>query len=71
MAEYATATFWPSGAIQAAVAGGLGAVIAIIAWVVAVPIVSGVVIVIGGFAAVMAIWTFVVEGRRALGRRTR
>ena len=71
MAAYASATFWPAGAIQAATAGGFGAVIAIIAWVVAIPILSGVVIVIGGFMAVMAIWTFIVEGRRALHSRSR
>ena len=71
MAAYASATFWPAGAIQAALAGGFGAVIAIIAWLVAIPILSGVVIVIGGFMAVMAIWTFVAEGRRALRSRSR
>ena len=71
MAAYASATFWPAGAIQAAVAGGFGAVIAIIAWVVAIPILSGVVIVIGGFMAVMAIWTFIEEGRRAVRFRGR
>jgi hypothetical protein len=71
MAAYASATFWPAGAIQAAVAGGFGAVIAIIAWVVAIPIFSGLVIVIGGFMAVMAIWTFVHEGRVAWRGRQR
>ena len=71
MAAYASATFWPAGAIQAAVAGGLGAVIAIIAWLVAIPILSGVVIVIGGFMAVMAIWTFIAEGRSALRSQSR
>jgi hypothetical protein len=71
MAEHATATFWPAGATQAAVAGGLGAVVAIVAWMAAIPILSGVLVVIGGFMAVLAIWTFVVEGRRTLRRRTR
>jgi hypothetical protein len=71
MAAYASATFWPAGAVQAAVAGGFGAVIAIIAWVVAIPILSWVVILIGGFMALMAIWTFIHEGRIAWRARRR
>jgi hypothetical protein len=69
MGAYAEATFWPAGAIQAGVAGGIGAVIAMIAWVVAMPIVSGVLIIIGGFMAVMAIWTFIEHGRKTLRAR--
>ncbi|HEX6869290.1 MAG TPA: hypothetical protein VF119_10825 [Candidatus Limnocylindrales bacterium] len=71
LADDASATFWPGGAIEAAVAGGIGLVIAIVAWIIAIPIVSGVAIVIGGFMAVMAVVTFVHEGRTmARGRRT-
>jgi hypothetical protein len=69
MAAYASATFWPRGAIQAAVAGGIGAIIAVVAWVLAIPIISGVLVIIGGFMAVMAIWTFIHEGRRAIADR--
>lgn len=69
MAAYASATFWPAGAIQAAVAGGFGAVLAVIAWVVAIPVLSGLVIVIGAFMAAMAIWSFLHEGRMAWRRR--
>ena len=69
LADYASATFWPAGAIQAAVAGGAGAVIAAVAWVLGIPVLSGIAIVIGGFLVVMAIYTFVHEGRKALAAR--
>ncbi len=71
MAAHADATFWPAGAIQAGVAGGIGAVIAVIAWVLAIPILSGVVVIIGGFMALMAVWTFIEQGRKALRARGR
>jgi hypothetical protein len=69
LADHASATFWPAGAIQAAVAGGVGAVIAAVAWVLSIPVLSGIAIVIGGFLVVLAIFTFVHEGRRALAAR--
>ena len=64
MAEYAHATFWPRGAIQAGVAGGGGAILAIVAWFLGIPIVSGVAILIGGFMAVLSGLTFGSEIRR-------
>jgi hypothetical protein len=71
MADHASTTFWPAGAIQAAVAGGIGLVIASVAWVLGIPILSGIAIVIGGFLFVMAVYTFVNQGRKTLkGRRT-
>ena len=66
---YAAATFWPHGARQAATAGVGGAILATVAWFIGIPIVSGVLIVIGVFMAAMAILTFVWEGRRAMARR--
>jgi hypothetical protein len=69
MADYADATFWPSGAIQAAVAGGFGLLIAVIAWIIGIPILSWIVILVGGFMFVMAVFTFVHEGRKALRSR--
>jgi hypothetical protein len=70
MAEYASATFWPRGAIQAAVAGAGGAIIALIAWFVGLPLISGVAVVAGGFLFVMAVFTFAHEGQKRLrGRR--
>ena len=67
LGDEADAMFWPSGAVQAAVAGGFGLVIAIIAWIVGIPILSGIVIVVGGFMFVMAVFTFVHAGRKACG----
>jgi hypothetical protein len=69
MSAYADATFWPAGAIQAAVAGIAGAVIAVGAWLLGIPIVSGVVAVIGGFMFVMAVYTFIHAGRTAMRTR--
>ncbi len=64
MAALASATFWPNGAIRAAIAGGGGLVAAIGAFVVGIPIVSGVVIVIGLFLFVLSVVTFVAEARK-------
>jgi hypothetical protein len=69
MATDASATFWPGGAIQATVAGGIGVAIAIAAWFLGIPVLSGVLIVVGGFMVVMAAYTFVHEGRKAAKNR--
>lgn len=69
MAAHASATFWPAGAIQAGVAGGIGAVIAVVAWFLGIPVVSGVLVVAGGFMFAMAIYTFIHEGRKAVRAR--
>jgi hypothetical protein len=69
MGEYASATFWPGGAIQAAVAGGIGGIAAVVAWLLGIPILSGIVAVIGGFMFVMAVYTFIHEGRKAAKSR--
>ena len=69
MADYASATFWPAGAIQAAVAGGIGAVLAVGAWLLGIPVLSGLLVVVGGFMVVMAVYTFIHEGRKAAGAR--
>ncbi|MET0773700.1 MAG: hypothetical protein ABWZ82_11485 [Candidatus Limnocylindrales bacterium] len=71
MAEYASATFWWRGATQAAIAGGGGAALAVVAYVLSIPLLSGVLILVGGFLFVMAVFTFVHEGRQALGRTGR
>jgi hypothetical protein len=71
MAAHAHATFWPAGAIQAATAGGGGLVLAIVAWLPGIPVLSGVLAVIGGFLFVGAVYTFIHEGRATLrDRRT-
>src|SRR3954470_18503803 len=69
MAAHASATFWPAGAVQAAVAGVIGATIAVLAWVIGIPILSGVLIVVGGFMFVMSVYTFVHEGRKRVRTR--
>jgi hypothetical protein len=69
MAVYASATFWPAGAIQAAVAGGIGGAIAVGAWLLGIPLLSGLVALAGGFMFVMAVFTFVHEGRKAADAR--
>jgi hypothetical protein len=71
MAAHASATFWPAGAIQAAVAGGIGGLIAIVAWFIGIPLLSGLLVLIGGFMVVLALYTFIHAGREALrSRRT-
>jgi hypothetical protein len=69
MAAFASATFWPNGAVQAAVAGGFGLVLAIIGWFLPIPIVGWILVIVGGFLFVMAVFTFVHEGRAALRER--
>jgi hypothetical protein len=69
MAAHARATFWPAGAIQAASAGGGGLVLAIVAWLLGIPVLSGVLVVIGGFLFVGAVYTFIHEGRATLRER--
>jgi hypothetical protein len=64
MAAHASATFWPAGAIQAAVAGSAGAAIAVVAWFLGIPLLSGLLVLAGGFMFAMAIYTFIHEGRR-------
>lgn len=64
MAAHASATFWPAGAIRAAAVGGLGVVIAVVAWFLGIPLLSGLLVVVGGFLVVMAVYTFIHEGRR-------
>lgn len=69
MAAYASATFWPRGAIRAFLAGAGGAILAAVAWFLGIPILSGLGIVIGLFLFVMAVFTFAVEGRATMRRR--
>lgn len=66
---YASSTFWPAGARQAAIAGVGGAILAAVAWAIGIPIVSGVLVVVGVFMAALSVLTFVWEGRRAMARR--
>jgi hypothetical protein len=67
MAAQARATFWPAGAIQAAVAGGIGGATVIAAWLLGIPLVSGLLVIAGGFMFVMAVYTFVRHAARPHG----
>ena len=67
MTAYASSTFWPGGAVQAALAGGVGLLLAIAGRY--LPIVGWILIIVGGFMFVMAVFTFVHEGRAALRAR--
>jgi hypothetical protein len=69
MAAHASATFWPAGAIQAAVVGGVGGVIAVVAWFLGIPVFSGLLVLIGGFMFVLAVYTFIHQGRKAVKAR--
>ena len=66
MAASASATFWPAGAIQAAVAGGVGGVMAVVAWFLGIPLLSGLLVIVGAFLFLGAVYTFIHEGRKAL-----
>ena len=61
----AGATFWTGGAMRAAVVGGLGVVIAVVAWFLGSPLLSGLLVVVGAFLVAMAVYTFIHEGRKA------
>lgn len=69
LAAHASAAFWPAGAIQAAVAGGVGGLIAVVAWLLGIPLISGVLALTGGFMFTMAVYSLVHEGRKAVGAR--
>jgi hypothetical protein len=68
MAAHASATFWPAGATQAAVAGGISGVTAVVAWFLGIPVLSGLLVVVGGLLVVMAVYTFIRERRKAGNR---
>ena len=59
LAAHASATFWPGGAVRAAVAGTIGLVIAIAGWFIAVPVLTAVLVVVGGFLASMSVYAVV------------
>lgn len=69
MAEHATATFWPGGAMQAFVAGSVGAAIAVISWILGIPVLSWIGLLIGAFMVVGALYTYIHEGRKLWRRR--
>jgi hypothetical protein len=67
LAAYASATFWPRGAIRGAVAGLIGLAVAVGAWIVGIPILSGILVLFGGFMFVLCVWTFIHQARKRWG----
>ena len=64
MSAYASATFWPYGAIRSIVVGGVALLAAIGAYLIGIPILSGIVIVVGVFMFGLAVWTLIAEARK-------
>lgn len=64
LGAYASATFWPGGAIRGALVGGGALLAALVAWAVGIPIVSGLVIIVGLFMFSLSVFTFVAEARK-------
>ena len=69
MAEYASATFWPRGAIRTVVAGVIGLVIAVGAWVLGIPILNILGVLLGGFLVVLCVVTLAAESRKLVGAK--
>ena len=69
MTAFASATFWPHGAIRSLVAGAIGAILAIGAWALSIPILSGLVIAVGLFLVVLTASVLGSETRKWWRRR--
>jgi hypothetical protein len=69
MAEYASATFWPSGAIRTVIAIVIGLAVVALAWAVGIPLLSGGIALFALFMVGIFVFTLVAEGRKALARR--
>ena len=64
MGEYASATFWPRGAIRTVVAIVIGVAVAAGAWLVGIPLLSGAVALFAAFMVAIFVSSMVVEVRR-------
>ena len=69
MAEYASATFWPGGAIRTVVALVISVAVAVIAWQVGAPLLSGAITLFALFMVGIFGFTLVAESRKGLARR--
>jgi hypothetical protein len=67
--EYASATFWPRQALRTVVAIVIGLAVAIGAWQIGIPLLSGGVALFALFMVAIFVVALVSEGRKALGRR--
>jgi hypothetical protein len=68
MAEYASATFWARDAIRTVVAIVVGLGVAVVAWQLGIPLLSGGVALFALFMVAIFVVTLVSEGRKALAR---
>jgi hypothetical protein len=66
MSDYASATFWPSGAIRSVVAAVIGVLLVVGGWVLGIPIVGWLLILVGAFLVVLSVVTLVAEGRKRI-----
>ena len=66
MAEHASATFWPRGAIRTVVAIVIGLGVAVAAWQLGIPLLSGGVALFALFMVAIFVVTLVSEGRKGL-----
>ena len=57
--------FGAEGFVWGTLVGIFGALLAVVAWMLSIPILSGILVVVGAFLAVMAVLTLVFEGRDA------
>ena len=69
MSEYASATFWPRGAIRTLVAIVIGLAVAVVAWLLGIPLLSGAIALFAAFMVGLFVFTLVAEGRTAMRRR--
>ena len=69
MAEHASSTFWPGGAIRTVVAIVIGVAVAVGAWLVGIPLLSGLVALFAAFMVAIFVVSLVAAGQKALKRR--
>jgi hypothetical protein len=68
MAEYASATFWPGGALRTTIAIVIGIVVAVVAWQAGVPLLSGGVALFALFMVSIFVFSLLVETRKRLAK---
>ena len=66
MSDYASATFWPAGAIRTVVGGAVGLALAIGGWVLGIPIIGWLLILVGGFLFILSLVVLASEARKRL-----
>ena len=66
---YASASFWPRGALRAVSAGTIGLVVAIVGWVLGIRVVSGIAVIVGVLFFVLAAYTLAAATLARLGRK--